>query len=207
MRCSGFHTASGIMRTPRSRCRGSASGRLDPFTRRHPNGRNRRNLPLHRGFGEGRLTPEATFMVAGVNRRAGSTGDSGTAVRSGKAARALPVGFPSDNRAVPLGVISPRFPHFDGHQREPQRPGPRVPGPTPITKPRSRSSFSCGLVVAGGDVGRADLDDRFLRHIFAPASLQFSPEQVVVPKQVVIKIPAAKPTVYVRLNEYQPQVG
>jgi hypothetical protein len=68
-------------------------------------------------------------MVAGVNRRAGSTGDSGTAVRSGKAARALPVSFPSDNRAVPLGVISPRFSQFDGHQREPRRPrAPTSPG-------------------------------------------------------------------------------
>lgn len=91
--------------------------------------------------GTGLHAPEATFMVAGVNRRAGSTGDSGTAVRSGKAARALPVGFPSDNRAVPLGVISPRFPHFDGHQREPQRPGPRLPAPTPITKPARGPAF------------------------------------------------------------------
>ena len=78
-------------------------------------------------------------MVAGVNRRAGSTGDGGTAIHSGKAASALAVRFPSDKSCCPQdprtstdisGSLSDR--------------GLAFPGPTPITKTRSRSSFSVG---------------------------------------------------------------
>jgi hypothetical protein len=58
-------------------------------------------------------------MVAGVNRRAGSTGDSGTGVRNGKAARALPV--PSDNRRTPerTPATAPRLLRADADNENP----------------------------------------------------------------------------------------
>lgn len=66
-------------------------------------------------------------MVAGVNRWAGSTGDNGITVRSGKAARVLAVRFPSNNRAVRLGgVISPRC-TSTGTSESPGDRGPRLP--------------------------------------------------------------------------------